>query len=222
MVPDSLVTFILWEVGISLILVIILLILIILGLLKKLVVSVTVVSVKTEAASYDHGDTVNISGDVTTDGTAQANVPVILVIKDSAGAEFSLPETTTDAEGKFAAAWTIPSEIAPGEVNVTATALGMTATTTFTFRWHEHHPRPSRGNKTMEKWRHRVFNRKRALNFIVTRFLRSVVFDTWRNNKPQRDRLRIGLVATDSVLSRTNVKAWTFTRPQMLVSVAGG
>ena len=102
-------------------------------LLKKFVVTVTVVSVNVEAASYKHGDTVNISGNVSVDEAAQANTSVSINIKDSAENSFDLPDATTDADGKFTASWVIPPEVAPGVITVTATALGMTATTTFTF-----------------------------------------------------------------------------------------
>lgn len=109
-------------------------------LLKNIVVSVTVVSVKVENASYDHGDTVNISGDVKVDDAPLPNTTVGLVIKDVKDAEYPLPDTTTDADGKFTAAWTIPPEVAPGVVTLTASASGMTATTTFTLQ-RPHHTR---------------------------------------------------------------------------------
>jgi len=111
------------------------------ALLKKIVVTVAVVSVKIDAASYDHEDTVNISGNVSIDGTPQSGEAVGLVVTDSAGTPFPLSDATTDADGNFMAAWIIPPEVAPGVCTVTATALGMTATTTFTFHVHicRHH-----------------------------------------------------------------------------------
>ena len=125
--------FILAEVGVALILVILLLIIIILQLLgRKTVVTVTVVSVATAAASYDHGDTVNISGEVTVDGSPQAGESVALKVVDSAETEYLLPSVTTDAAGKFTAAWIIPSEVAPGTCEVIAEAMDGTATATFT------------------------------------------------------------------------------------------
>lgn len=130
---DSLINWILGEVAVALALVILLLLIIIWQLLKKYVVTVTVVTVKTEAASYDHGDTVQITGDVTVDGTPQAGTLVSLIVKDAVGTEFPLPDTTTDTDGKFTAAWTIPPEVAPGVCTLSATALGATATTTFRF-----------------------------------------------------------------------------------------
>jgi hypothetical protein len=148
---DNLINLILGEVAVALVLVILLLLIIIWQLLKKYVVTVTVVTVKTEAASYDHGDTVNISGGVTVDEAPQSGVSVSFKIVDATGTEFALPDATTDADGKFTAAWTIPPEVAPGVCTLSATALGATATTTFTFRWHEHHSRPSRDNKTTRK-----------------------------------------------------------------------
>jgi hypothetical protein len=130
---ESLINLILGEIAVALILVILLLLIIIWELLKKYVVTVTVVTVKTEAASYDHGDTVNITGDVTVDGTAQVGTSVSITIKDSADTEYGLPDATTGADGKFTAAWTIPPEVAPGVCTVSATAMGATATTTFRF-----------------------------------------------------------------------------------------
>lgn len=132
MINENLILFILAEVGVALILAILLLIIIILQLLGKTVVTVTVVSVKAEAASYDHGDTVNITGDVTVDGTAQVGTSVSITIKDSAETEYALPDATTGTDGKFAAAWTIPPEVAPGVCTISATAMGMTAQYTFT------------------------------------------------------------------------------------------
>jgi hypothetical protein len=129
---ENLINLILSEIAVALVLVILLLLIIIWELLKKYVVTVTVVTVKTEAASYDHGDTVNISGDVTVDGTPQTGKSVGLKITDSVGTEFALSDATTDADGKFTAVWTIPPEVAPGVCTVSATALGATATTTFT------------------------------------------------------------------------------------------
>jgi hypothetical protein len=130
---ENLINLILGEIAVALALVILLLLIIIWQLLKKYVVTVTVVSVKTEAVSYDHGDTVKISGDVTVDKAPQAGVSVSLKIVDAAENEFGLPDATTDADGKFTAAWTIPPEVALGVCTVSATALGTTVATTFTF-----------------------------------------------------------------------------------------
>lgn len=88
---------------------------------------------KTEAASYDHGDTVNISGNVSVDGKPVPDTTVSLKVVDSTSAEFVVGDVTTDADGNFSAAWIIPPEVAPGTVELSATALGATATTTFTF-----------------------------------------------------------------------------------------
>lgn len=105
----------------------------ILQLLKKLVVTVTVVSVDTNAASYDHGDTVNISGAVKVDDAPQVSASVALKVKDSAGTEYVLPGVTTGADGKFTTAWIIPSDMAPGTCEVDADSMGGSATATFTF-----------------------------------------------------------------------------------------
>jgi hypothetical protein len=131
-VDDELLRFVMVEIGATLFILMTLLIIIILQLLEKQVVTVTVVSVKTDAASYDHNVVVNISGDVNVDETPQANTPVNLKITDSAGMEFPLPDATTNEDGKFTAVWTIPPEVAPGVCTLTATALGATVTTTFT------------------------------------------------------------------------------------------
>lgn len=66
---NTLITLILDEVALILALGIVILLLIIWEKLRKTVVTVAVVSVKTEVASYDHGDTVNITGDVSVDDT---------------------------------------------------------------------------------------------------------------------------------------------------------
>jgi 2-methylaconitate cis-trans-isomerase PrpF len=122
-----------YEVAGALILFLMILLFLVWQLLKKHVVTVTVVSVEVEAASYDHDDTVKISGTVTVDGVPKVGASVSLSVKDAAGTDIPLPDTTTDADGKFSAAWKIPSDVAPGVCTLTANALGMTATTTFTF-----------------------------------------------------------------------------------------
>jgi hypothetical protein len=132
MIIDDLIVLVLSEVSITIVLAIVILLLLILKLLGKLVVSVTVVSVKTDAASYDHDVSVKISGDVMMDGDAIPDTSVKLKIVDIKGAEFVLPDATTDSEGKFTANWTIPTEVAPGVCTVYAMANGMEVTTTFT------------------------------------------------------------------------------------------
>lgn len=104
------------------------------NLLKKIVVTVTVVAVKTDAASYAHGATVKISGYVTTDGKPQANETVTLKITDPSSDETDLPDATTADDGTFASSWDVPSDAVPGTYTLEATAKGMTNTVTFTFK----------------------------------------------------------------------------------------
>lgn len=129
---NDLIMFVGVECAVALLLLIIMLVLIILRSLRKTVVTVTVVSVEAEAASYDHGDTVNIKGAVTIDADPQPGVTVSLKVKDSADNEYNLPDVTTDEDGKFSAAWIIPFGVAPGVCRVSATARYITVTTTFT------------------------------------------------------------------------------------------
>jgi hypothetical protein len=133
MVPEKLVELIFYEIATALILVIIALVLIIWQLLKKYVVTVTVVTVKTDNTQYDHAATVNISGTVNIDTVPQSGATVSLKVVDSNGVEFDLPDVVTAADGSFTAAWVIPSTVASGTCTLTATALGVSATATFRF-----------------------------------------------------------------------------------------
>jgi hypothetical protein len=105
-------------------------------MLKKIVVTVTVVAVKTDQSSYAHGATVQITGSVTTDGKPQASETVNLKITDPSGAETDLPDATTASDGTFAASWDVPPDAVPGTYTLEATAKGMTNTVTFTFNTH--------------------------------------------------------------------------------------
>ena len=81
-----------------------------------------------------HGDTVNATGFVYSDGTTPAaGETVELTLTDSAGATFPGPTVQTGNDGSYAAAINVPG-VAPGVVNVVAAdpALGVTATATFT------------------------------------------------------------------------------------------
>jgi len=122
------------EVIIILGVVALLLMLLVWWILRKLVVVPVVprVTVATDKASYARGETVQISGTVTSDGAPEANKPVGLGITPPTGDIYSLPSVTTDAQGNFSASWQVPADAVVGTYVLTATSVGVSATTTFT------------------------------------------------------------------------------------------
>ena len=108
-----------------------LLVLLVWWLLRKLVV-VPRLSVATDKDTYLRGETVQISGSVISNGNPLADQSVGLAIQPPTGDAYSLPSVTTDAEGKFAASWDIPSDAVAGLYTVEAASVGASATTAFT------------------------------------------------------------------------------------------
>jgi hypothetical protein len=111
---------------------IILLVLLIWVLLRKRVV-VPQLTVKTDKTSYLHGETVNISGNLSENGVAVDGEAVSVQVKDPDGNAVGAPiGLTTDASGNFATTWAVPSDAAPGVWTVSAAALGIEVTASFT------------------------------------------------------------------------------------------
>jgi hypothetical protein len=101
-------------------------------LLQNTVATVPSVTLAIEKPSYDHGDTVNVSGTVLVDEAPQAGAEVSVTLTDAADKVTDLGTVVTDAEGNFKASVKVPADTAPGSVTVTASAIGATATATFT------------------------------------------------------------------------------------------
>lgn len=112
----------------------VLLVLLVWWILRKLVVVpvVPVITVATDKTEYVKGETVQISGMLTSDGTPLPNETVGLAIEPPIGDVYSLPPVFTDAEGKFSASWQVPADAVAGAYVLTATSVGVSATATFT------------------------------------------------------------------------------------------
>lgn len=124
------------EAAVALALIIIILVLVIWILLGKTVVTVPSITLAVEKPQYDHGETVNVTGLVTSDtDKPAAGETVDLKLTDSASQEFDVGTTTTGPDGKYAASFAVPGSVAPGGVTISAidAKLGVEATTTFTF-----------------------------------------------------------------------------------------
>jgi len=129
---DVLVAILLGETAVILALVIIILIFYICLLWKKTVVGPKL-TVATDKSVYERQETVQISGTLTKDGVGMEGETVNLTIETPLEEVITLPSVLTDAQGKYASSWDIPTESPLGEYKVTATAVGVEATTTFTF-----------------------------------------------------------------------------------------
>jgi uncharacterized protein (DUF58 family) len=125
-----------WQLVVFLVLVVlVLLILLLYVLARKTVVTVPSISLAIEKEQYDHGEIVNVTGVVKSDYDKPAQgETVVLKLTDSTDKTIDVGSAVTDAEGKYAASFAVPSDVAPGGVTVTAedANLGVTATRTFT------------------------------------------------------------------------------------------
>jgi hypothetical protein len=121
--------------GLLILIIAILLILIGIYLRRKTVVTVPSITLNlSPTTSVKHGDSVDASGNVYSDGTTPAaGETVELTLTDSKGNTFPGPTVTTGPDGSYDAPFVVPG-VAAGAVNVEAadTALGVTATKTFT------------------------------------------------------------------------------------------
>jgi len=134
---DVLIRFLLGEVAVALALFILLLIIMVWRMLRKTVVTVPSMSLVVEKIQYDHGETVNVSGIVFSDvDKPAAGETAGLKLTDAASAVFDVGTAVTGADGKYAASFAVPSDVAPGGVTITARdeALGIEATATFTLK----------------------------------------------------------------------------------------
>jgi hypothetical protein len=129
---ESLINLILGEVAVALILIILLLLIIIWQLLRKHV-AVPSITVSLDKTSYLRGETVQISGVLKENDEPQPGQTVPLEAIDPSGAQTSLPEVVTDADGKFASTFAVPPDAVGGSWKIMAgPALGVTDTATFT------------------------------------------------------------------------------------------
>jgi len=107
---------------------------------------VPTLTVATAKAKYLHGETVEISGALSEEGSPVAGQTIDVKIKYPDGTEVDLPDVTTDDEGKYANSWVVPSDAPPGTYTVTATGYGVSATTTFS---HKQYPDSPQSRKSL-------------------------------------------------------------------------
>jgi hypothetical protein len=141
---DTLIRLILWEVCVTLILIILYLLIKLILMLRKHVVTVPSITLAITPVSppgqYDHGEEVDLTGLVLLDTGVTPPAPgtgetVVLDVTDSAGTDFPAVATATcGSDGSYAAKFNVPAAMAPGQATLKAsdTKLGISATATFT------------------------------------------------------------------------------------------
>jgi hypothetical protein len=119
------------EVIIALAIILLILLIYILWSLWKTVVIPTI-TVAVSKASYLHGETVTVTGNLKENDVAVPDEEVTVAIKEPSGEVLATLEAVTDSDGNYSVEWEVPSDAVPGTYTVTATGLGTSATTTFT------------------------------------------------------------------------------------------
>jgi len=94
-------------------------------------VLVPTVTVLTDKESYDRTESVLISGSVMQGTTPLASRVVKIAIEPPVGDAYTLPDVTTDAQGKYLASWGVPDDAVAGTYAITVTCLGVSAGKTF-------------------------------------------------------------------------------------------
>lgn len=133
----------LWMLTLVFWLIVMFLLILVLRRLPRKRIVVPNLTVKVDKASYLHGDTVQISGQLIEAGSPVTSETVSTKVTDPNGNATSLPDTQTDTNGAFSNSWVVPSDAASGTWTVEVTALGVTATTSFTLGSHHRRTRMS-------------------------------------------------------------------------------
>lgn len=110
---------------------IILIILLVIWIWKKVIVPVATVA--TDKAAYFRAETAHISGTVkSAAGVPLPGAVVHTAIEPPVGDVYNLPDTKTDATGKFALDWEVPGDAPDGTYTLSVVSLGALAEATFT------------------------------------------------------------------------------------------